>query len=84
MSTFRKITVGGFVNQLIKKILALTCRAGASSTSVGPSPGNWLAVHRVDLTLGKTAICIIVLWQDAVPFTNSDTFSSPIAPPVPY
>ena len=34
--------------------------AGASSTSVGLSPGNWLAGHRADLTLGKTAICIFV------------------------
>ena len=25
---------------------------------MGPSPGNWLAAHRADLTLGKTAICI--------------------------
>ena len=23
-------------------------------------PGNWLATHRADLTLGKTAICIFV------------------------
>ena len=34
--------------------------AGVSSTSVGPSPGNWLATHRAELTLGKTAICIFV------------------------
>ena len=27
---------------------------------MGPSPGNWLAAHRTDLTLGKTAICIFV------------------------
>ena len=27
---------------------------------MGPSPGNWLAAHRADLTLGKTAICIFV------------------------
>ena len=27
---------------------------------MGPSPGNWLAVHRADLTLGMTAICIFV------------------------
>ena len=27
---------------------------------MGPSPGNWLASHRADLTLGKTAICIFV------------------------
>ena len=25
---------------------------------MGPSPGNWLAAHRADLTLGKTAFCI--------------------------
>ena len=25
-----------------------------------PSPGNWLAAHRADLTWGKTAICIFV------------------------
>ena len=25
---------------------------------MGPSPGNCLAAHRADLTLGKTAICI--------------------------
>ena len=23
---------------------------------MGPSPGNWLAAHRADLTFGKTAI----------------------------
>ena len=34
--------------------------AGSSSTPVGPSPGNWLAAHRADLTLDKTAICIFV------------------------
>ena len=34
--------------------------AGASSTSVGPSPGIWLAAHRVDLTYGKTALFIFV------------------------
>ena len=34
--------------------------AGASSTSVGPSPGNWLAAHRAGLTLCKTDICIFV------------------------
>ena len=27
---------------------------------MGPSPDNWLAAHRADLTLGKTAICIFV------------------------
>ena len=27
---------------------------------VGLSPGNWLAAHRADLTLGKIAICIFV------------------------
>ena len=27
---------------------------------MGPSPGNWLAAYREDLTLGKTAICIFV------------------------
>ena len=31
---------------------------GASSKSVGHSPGNWLAAHRANLTLGKTDICI--------------------------
>ena len=31
--------------------------AGASSTSVGPSPGNWLAAHRADLTLGDFIKC---------------------------
>ena len=30
------------------------------ATSVGPSRGNWLAAHRADLTLGKTAICIFI------------------------
>ena len=34
--------------------------AGAASTSVGPSPGNWLAAHTADITMGKTAICIFV------------------------
>ena len=27
---------------------------------MGRSPGNWLASHIADLTLGKTAICIFV------------------------
>ena len=27
------------------------------STSVVPSPVNWLAAHRADLTLAETAIC---------------------------
>ena len=27
---------------------------------MGPSPGNWLAAYRADLTLGKTVICIVV------------------------
>ena len=27
---------------------------------MGPPPGNWLAAHRADLTLGKIAICIFV------------------------
>ena len=27
---------------------------------MGPSSGNWLAAHRADLTLAKTAICIFV------------------------
>ena len=27
---------------------------------MGPSPSNWLAAHRADLTLGKTAICMFV------------------------
>ena len=58
----------------------------ASFSSVGPSPGNWLAINSVDLTLGKTAICYIcskVLWQEALPFTKLDAFSSPRAPPYP-
>ena len=29
-------------------------------------------------------ICSKVLWQDALPFTNSDTFGSPRPPPVPF
>ena len=27
---------------------------------MGPSPGNWLAAHRADFTLGKTVIYIFV------------------------
>ena len=38
----------------------LHASAGVSSTSVGPSPGHWLAAHRTELNLGKTAICIFV------------------------
>ena len=55
--------------------------------AVGPSPGNWLAAHRVDLTLGKTAICIFVAkFYGRMPFLSptQDTFGSPRPRPVPY
>ena len=44
---------------------------GASSTSVGHSPGNWLAAHRADLNLGKTAICTFVAkFYGSMPFLS--------------
>ena len=37
---------------------------------MGPSPGNWLAAHRADLTLGKTAICIFEVFYGRMPFIS--------------
>ena len=38
---------------------------------MGPSPGNWLAAHRADLTLGKTAICLFVaMFYGRMPFLS--------------
>ena len=45
---------------------------------MGPSPGNWLAAHRADLTLGKAAICIIeAMFYARMPFLSpTETLSA--------
>ena len=45
---------------------------------MGPSPGNWLAAHRADLTLGKTAICIFVAkFYGRMPFLSPTLTAAP-------
>ena len=45
--------------------------------SVGPSPGNWQAVHRVDLAFGRTDICICVAkFCGMIPFLSSSQILS--------
>ena len=42
-----------------------------------PSPGNWLAAHRADHTLDKTAICIFVaIFYGRMPFYQLKTLSA--------
>ena len=64
----------------------LMCRsgAGASSTSVDPSPGNWLASHRADLTLSKTAVCkFVAKFYGRMPFLSpTQTLMGLCAPPL--
>ena len=43
-------TEGKIVLHIHNRIFDLRAGAGASSTSVGPFPGNWLAAHIADLT----------------------------------
>ena len=67
---------------------ALTCRWRSIFHISGPLYRcNWLAAHRADLPLVRLPfvyICSKVLWQDVLPFTNSDTVGSPRPPPVPF
>ena len=65
----------------------LRAGVGSSSTSVGPSPGNWLAAHRANFTLGKAAICIFEkMFYGRMPFLSPTQTLSAVheARPVAY